>query len=187
MKILTGRLRGRILLFKPNSHLRPTSDKVRKALFDTLKGAVEGKNVLDLFSGTGALGFEALSGGAADVTFVENDRNQCRKIEENIRGLGLEDQARVWNGDVEEALGIFASKARYFDIVFLDPPYGKNLGLQTLTSLSKLSLVPEGGFIVLESRKGEMLPERCGLFRAVKAKRYGDTQITIYQRNPVSI
>ena len=87
MKILTGALRGRKVLFKPNPNLRPTADKTRKAIFDMLQGGLEGAKVLDLFSGTGALGFEALSSGAEFVTFVESERAQALEIKKSLEKL----------------------------------------------------------------------------------------------------
>ena len=95
MKILTGALRGQRILFRPNPHLRPTADKARKAIFDMFQGAMEGKRVLDLFSGTGALGFEALSQGAAHVTFVEKNKVQCSEISANLERFHWTDQTDV--------------------------------------------------------------------------------------------
>ena len=182
MKILTGSLRGRGIRFTPHSHLRPTADKVRKALFDMIQGELEDKNVLDLFAGTGALGFEALSGGAGKVTFVENSKNQCRAIRENLKKLGLEDKAEIACLDAASALESLDKKKTYFDLVFLDPPYEKGLGLKALEALSASSLIHENSLIFLESRKNEKVFDVPPNLKEVKSKAYGDTRIRVYSK-----
>jgi 16S rRNA (guanine966-N2)-methyltransferase len=186
VKILTGRLRGQTILFKPNPHLRPTSDKARKAIFDMLQGALEDKRVLDLFSGTGALGLEALSQGASHVTFVEQDAGQCKKIGENLERLGLTRSARVESGDAVEWLRKPARRQNVFDFVFMDPPYAALLALETLESISKAQVLAPGAFVVLECRKREDMPERCGDLVSVREKRYGQTKLTVYAASPGS-
>ncbi|MGH7198214.1 MAG: 16S rRNA (guanine(966)-N(2))-methyltransferase RsmD [Candidatus Omnitrophota bacterium] len=181
MKILTGTLRGKAISFRPNPKLRPTSDKVRKAIFDMLQGGLEDKNVLDLFSGTGAIGFEALSQGAARVTFVEMNKAQCDKIRENLIGLGLADRAQVVNLDAVAAVGSFSRRDDHFDFIFLDPPYEKSLAERALTEISRSSLLDAQGWVILECGRREALPEEAGALKKVKMKRYGDTTVLFYQ------
>ncbi len=181
MKILTGALRGKSISFKPNPHLRPTSDKVRKALFDMLQGAFEEKTVLDLFSGSGALGLEALSCGAGFVTFVEINKPQARRIKECLANLSLQDKSAVLCADTAETIKAFSKKSAYFDFVFLDPPYEKNLGLKTLETLGVSSVIHENTLVILECNKREALPVTFGRLHLVKSKAYGDTKILIYQ------
>lgn len=180
MKILTGVLRGRPILFKANPHLRPTADKVRKAIFDMLQGQLEGKNVLDLFSGTGALGIEALSGGAERATFVEMDRRQCGKIRENLAALELDERSFVINLDAVAAIESFSRQGEFFDLIFLDPPYEKEWGRRTLEALSSSKVLHEGTFIILECNKREEAQKQLGRLRCVKMKAYGDTKIAVY-------
>lgn len=182
MKILTGALRGKPILFKPNPRLRPTSDKTRKAIFDMLQGGLEEKNVLDLFSGTGSLGFEALSQGAARVTFVEMNRAQCDKIKENLVCLGLNGRAEVVNLDAVAAVGSFSRQKIYFDLVFLDPPYEKGLAERALLEISRSSVLGAQGWVILECGKREELPDPAGGLRKMKTKTYGDTKVLFYQR-----
>ena len=186
MKILTGRLRGQTILFKPNPHLRPTSDKARKAVFDMLQGALPEKRVLDLFSGTGALGLEALSQDASHVTFVEQDAGQCKKIRENLQRLKLEDLAQVRQDEALEWLERKAPSERPFDLIFLDPPYAADMALKALERISAARIVPQKGLVVLECRKREDVPPRCGDLRAVREKRYGQTKLTVYAASPGS-
>ncbi len=181
MKILTGGLRGRRVRFHPNPHLRPTADKARKAIFDMFQGEMEQKHVLDLFSGTGALGFEALSQGAAHATFVEKDKAQCREISENLTLLGLAEKATVRCGDVLETLDRWGVSREAFDFVFIDPPYDDGLSWRTLEKLDRLKLVPKGGFVLVECRKREDLPETVGHLKRLRDKRYGQTKILIYR------
>ena len=116
MKILTGDLRGRVISYKHNPYIRPTSDKARKAIFDMLQGTLENKNVLDLFSGTGALGFEAFSQGADSVTFVELERSQAEAIDAGANGITVQ----FTPPDVESGYGLYERgfKKRY--LVYLE-------------------------------------------------------------------
>ncbi|MBI2094649.1 MAG: RsmD family RNA methyltransferase, partial [Candidatus Omnitrophica bacterium] len=114
-------------MFKPNPHLRPTTDKTRKAIFDMLQGELQDKKVLDLFSGTGALGFEALSNGAAEAMFVEADAFQAREIRNNLGRLGLESRGIVRQEEVSRAIEKLGRDGAAFDFIFIDPPYEKGL------------------------------------------------------------
>ena len=182
MKILTGSLRGRTIEFKANPSLRPTLDKARQAIFNALQGEVEGKNVLDLFSGTGALGIEALSQGAGKVTFVEKDRALCRQLKDNLSTLGLADKSRILSLEVVTAIGQFSKTNEYFDLIFLDPPYEKDLGMLTLQAISESPIIHEQTMIICEARKTETLPAKMGRLGLLKAKLYGDTKIMFYKQ-----
>ena len=181
MKILTGDLKGRAIFFKPNRHLRPTADKTRKAIFDMLQGQMEGKRVLDLFSGTGALGFEALSSGARFVTFVEKEKNQAALIQKNLITLGMSDKARVMIGDFLMGVEELSREEESFDFIFIDPPYDKGLGEKAMTVFSQSRLILDGGFIILECRKSETLPKVEDSFTCLKNKIYGDSRILVYR------
>ena len=180
MKILTGALRGHPILFKPNPYLRPTTDKTREAIFDMLRGNLEGARILDLFSGTGALGLEALSSGASFVTFVEMDEGQALTIEKNLEKLGLYEQGEVISSDALRAIDRFSNEDRQFDFVFMDPPYEKGLGEKALIALAKSRILNKGALIVFECRESENLPGING-FECIKDKLYGDTRIVIYR------
>ena len=180
MKILTGTLRGRPLSFKPNRRLRPTSDKTRKAIFDMLRGSIEGGRVLDLFSGTGALGIEALSSGAMFVTFVEVKRAHARAIQDNLKKLHLCDKTEVIVADVVAAIQRFLKEEKKFDLVLMDPPYGEGLGSKALVVLAQSKILSKEALIVFECRESEALPNIDNL-ECVKDKVYGDTRIVIYR------
>ena len=180
MKILTGSLRGQKILFSPVVSLRPTADKVRKAIFDSLQGQVEGAEILDLFSGTGALGFEALSLGAKHVTFVEADPALAGEIKEHLSRLGLEGNAAVFNQDALKTLRGLSEKNAHFDLVFLDPPYHLGLALKTIEVLGSSALLKEGARVIAECAKKEDLPAECGRLKQVKMKIYGDAKTVHY-------
>lgn len=180
MKILTGRLRGQKISFRPDPRLRPTTDKARKAIIDMLQGALEKRRVLDLFSGTGALGFEALSQGAAHVTFVEEDLSQCQQIRQGLKRWDLGDSAEVCHGEVLEWIRERGNKKKPFDLVFFDPPYGTILALRTLEAISAAPLICKDGFVVLECRRGEDIPLNIGRLKVVREKRYGQTKVLVY-------
>ncbi len=180
MKILTGRLRGRTISYKPKTFLRPTADKARKAIFDMLQGQFEGKKALDLFSGTGALGFEAFSQGAEHVTFVEIDRPQARAVQEDLKKLGFQEKAEIVIADAITAIQRFSREERKFDFVLLDPPYEQGLGERTLTELAKSKVLEKDALVIYECRESKDSPEIDG-FECIKDKVYGDTRILIYR------
>ncbi|WP_338665754.1 16S rRNA (guanine(966)-N(2))-methyltransferase RsmD [Pararoseomonas sp. SCSIO 73927] len=161
MRIVAGQWRGRALQAPPGEGTRPTADRVRQALFDSLwhapwagRAAVEGANVLDAFAGTGALGLEALSRGAAQGFFMEKDRVALAVLRANLAALKAEAVARVLPADVlrppraEMACGL----------VFLDPPYGKDLGARALAALRGAGWIAPGALACLEIGRGEAVP-----------------------------
>lgn len=180
MKILTGRLRGKTIPLAPSQALRPTADKVRKAVFDTLQDYVEGKRVLDLYSGTGAMGLEALSRGAAFVRFVEHDKAGARRIENLLERWGLASSSRVDAMDVLRALDRMGETSPY-DLVLIDPPYTENRGADTLRALADALIVSPGGFVIVECGKREKMPEETGPFKMIRDRRYGQSRLVIYR------
>lgn len=181
MKILTGTLRGREIGFKANPHLRPTADKVRKALLDILGGAIENANVLDLFSGTGALGFEALSGGSAEAVFVEADKKQAVKINEDLKALGLEKKAKVLCLDAIKAIETLHRQGEIFDLVFLDPPYSEGWETRCAKAVSKHPILSKNAWAVIESSSRDVAElATFGSLVKIKEKIYGDTRVVFY-------
>jgi 16S rRNA (guanine966-N2)-methyltransferase len=161
MRIVAGAWRGRNLLAPPGAATRPTADRVRQALFDMLLHApwggrdrVEGVRVLDAFAGTGALGLEALSRGAAFSTFMEQDRAALRALRENVAACRTEDRAAVLPLDV-----LAAPVGQACGLVFLDPPYGQGLVPQAIARLSAMGWIAADGLVVAELGRGEPVPE----------------------------
>jgi 16S rRNA (guanine966-N2)-methyltransferase len=173
VRIVAGSRKGARIFAPKGRGTRPTSDRVREAVYATL-GPVEGADVLDLYAGSGALGLEALSRGAASATFVEADRDAVRTIERNVEKLGLPG-ASVVRSDVGRFLS--ATEVRY-DLVFADPPYEMVESLRMSLAPHLVRVLASGGFIVLEiSAAAE--PELPLSVRT--SRRYGSTRVTIFE------
>jgi len=179
MRIVGGKFRGRALA-APRSHdIRPTSDRLRESLFNILIHSYdlprEGTRVLDLFAGTGALGIEALSRGAAYAVFVETGVEGRGLIRQNMETLGLNGVARILRREATD-LGAAGTIAP-FDLVFLDPPYGKGLGEKALTSAAAGGWLKPGALCVLEERAG-MVVELPNGFETLDRRKAGESQAT---------
>ena len=171
MRVIAGRLGGRRLKAPPGRVTRPTSDRVREALFSML-GDVHGASVLDLFAGTGALGIEALSRGAQTAVFVERDVDVARVLSANLQALGIaRETAQVRRADALQALRSARGRKETYDLIFIDPPYGqaRDWGAK---------LVVAGARVVVESDRRAPLELELALERS---RRYGDTSITIHR------
>ena len=180
MRVIAGRYRGRSLRAPRGTATRPTSDRVREALFSMLV-SVEGARVLDLFAGTGALGIEALSRGAASAVFVERDRAALASLRANLAGLDLaEPLAQVRERDALLAVQGAVTAGERFDLVFLDPPYALAETLAPKLADALAGLVARDGRAVVESGRRAPLPLPLPLERE---RRYGDTSIRIHRRD----
>jgi 16S rRNA (guanine966-N2)-methyltransferase len=179
MRVIAGRFGGRRLMAPRGRAPRPTSDRVREALFSML-GDLEGAVVLDLFAGTGALGIEALSRGAAKAVFVEREQAALAVLGSNLQTLGLgEEQAEVRGGEALGALRAARARGETYDLVFVDPPYGRARELGDAVAVELPGLLEPGGRVVVESsrRSPVALP-----LTVVGQRTYGDTTITIHRQ-----
>lgn len=183
MRLTGGLDRGRKLRAPRGAGTRPTGSKVREAMFNIL-GPVPGDPVLDLFAGTGALGLEALSRGAAGATFVERDRRALDALGRNLRELGLADRARIVGGTVQTGLRQLAGEGLRFGWVFVDPPYAAGEVERVLEQLCSGSLLASGGVIVVEHDKRHVPPEVVGTMRLTDRRYYGDTGVSFYRQQP---
>lgn len=181
MRIVAGQYRGRRLTTvgrgDPGAHLRPTTDRVREALFNMLAGGrfgdpFDGTRVLDLFAGTGALGLEALSRGAAHLTLVENGRTGQRLIRENVKALECGARCRLIGTDATR----LPQAERPADLIFLDPPYGKGLGDKAIEAAQSQGWIAPEALIVWEENAPQTAPQ--GLV-TLDTRRYGDTHVTV--------
>jgi len=183
MRIISGRFRGAKLATPKDDAVRPTSDRVREALFNVLAHGIEGleiegARVLDLFAGTGALGLEALSRGARYCLFIEQSASARGLLRRNVEALQLTGATRIWRRDATK-LGP-AGNLEPFDLMFLDPPYGKGLGEQALNAAHEGSWIKPEGIAVLEERAGAEIAIPPG-YEQLDVREYGDTQV-IYLR-----
>jgi 16S rRNA (guanine966-N2)-methyltransferase len=184
MRITGGTLRSRALKAPKGQATRPTTDRVREALFGILTsaGALEGARVLDLYAGTGALALEALSRGASTAVLVESAREALTALRANVTALGLEDRARVVAGDVAKAIRRLPD-AGPFDLVFADPPWAmvdEGHGAAVLSALARSAGIATDGRVVLEHSARTAPFDVDGLVR-LETRKYGDTALTFYK------
>jgi 16S rRNA (guanine966-N2)-methyltransferase len=182
LRIIGGSLRGRRLIDWEESGIRPVRDMVRSALFSIIADFVPAAVCLDLFAGTGALGLEALSRGARSCLFVDHADEACAIVRRNAEALGLLDAAQVHRGDVVEAVGHFVRRGHRFDLVFIDPPYGRRMVPPTLEALGDGRGLTEDPLVVVATHWEEGGDETVGSLRRVDARRYGDNRLDIYRR-----
>jgi len=187
MKILGGILKGRRLRFRPARDLRPTPDKVRAAVMNALAEVLPGARVLDLFGGTGALGLEALSRGAAHAVFVEIEPGRAGGIRSSARELGISESVTVYADEVIRRLERLCREGKRFDLVFADPPYDRGWERKLLDAIGRCPVLGSSGWLVLESGKKTRMPGDVSCPSLVSVKTYGDTQIAFYRgRRPLS-
>jgi len=175
MRVIAGSYGGRRLQAPAGLDTRPTSDRVREALFSILGERVAGARVLDLFAGSGALGIEALSRGAAEATFVDSAQAAIRAVRANLEAIGVE--AEVRRADARRFLGAASAAARQYDLVFLDPPYRLTGRLGGELTASLPVVLAPGAAVVAESDR--RAPLELGL-PILDERRYGDTLIRIH-------
>ena len=183
MKILGGALKGRN--FYMPAGCRPTQDVVRKALFDILGQDMTGLTVLDVFAGSGAVGLEALSRGAKFCTFIEKEPKHARITEENADLLGLE-AYEVLLQDGFAGIKSLAGQKRHFDIVFVDPPYGRQLAKKALKTLNGYDIVHAHSTVIIQHDKAEALTESEGSLRLFRTKKQGSTLLSFYKKGTPS-
>ena len=176
MRVISGSARGLKLSSPEGINTRPTLDRVKEALFSMLQAYVIDAVVLDLFSGSGALGLECLSRGAQKAVFVDNSQEAVLCIKSNISSAKLADKSLVVKGDFYDYLKSCNEK---FDLIFLDPPYSKNLYMTALNLICQKKLLNEDGFIILEWDSEIGFQNENSSFEVHKEKRYGRVGITV--------
>lgn len=187
MRIIGGTSRGRRLSGPSGSGSRPTTGKVKEALFNILAKKIPGTRFLDLFAGAGAVGIEALSRGAGSATFVETHPATCRLLRDNLRRCAFEGVADIRQVTADRFLQQHNTDpaALPYDIVFLDPPYHTGEGGNILPALGRGVIIPRDGVVVIEHFHKTRLADRIGHLALIKSYKYGDTVLSMYQRTPV--
>lgn len=178
MRIISGARRGQKLIEFDGMDIRPTTDRVRESVFNLIQEFVYKARVLDLFSGSGALSFEALSRGAAEAVCVDLDKRSINVISENARKLKFSENVIILNSSAESYI---KNTDKKFHIIFLDPPYNKGFIKPVITDIMKNDILEKDGIIVLESDSVDEHGEMEGLC-VLKQRKYGRTFVTIYQR-----
>ncbi len=178
MRVISGLRRGLKLKAPEGLGTRPTTDRVKESVFNLIQFHFPCDSVLDLFAGSGALGIEALSRGAAHCVFVDADRTAAALVRENLQSARFEAQASVVQ---QQAEGYLSSCTTAFSVIFLDPPYNKGMLSPVLSLIQERNLLTEDGIIVVETeRSGEVVPDTA--FSVKKSVAYGKTVITILKR-----
>ena len=180
MRIITGDFKGRRLEMPENYNIRPTTEKVKEAVFSIIAGNLEDAVCVDLFAGTGNLGLEALSRGAKKCYFGDNSRESLALIKRNIAMCRAEDRSLVMPGDFEKVLARLGEKDEKIDIFFLDPPYREGLYDKCFELIREYDLLAEEGIIIAEHNGKDVLCERICGFQLIKERTYGTVAITIY-------
>ncbi|WP_255639797.1 16S rRNA (guanine(966)-N(2))-methyltransferase RsmD [Aquibacillus saliphilus] len=186
MRVISGEHKGRQIKPVPNQLTRPTTDKVKEALFQIIGPFFEGGNCLDLFAGSGGLGIEALSRGMDKAIFVDKHPKAIHTIHENLRTLKLEARAEVFRNDAFRAIKAAAKRELVFDLIFLDPPYAKVSYQDLLEEISKFDLLAINGLIICEHDKRKELPLEYSGFKQIKSELYGSTTtITLFEKGDI--
>lgn len=173
MRVTGGTLVGRRFSVPRGDAVRPSADRVRESLFATL-GPLDGARVLDLYAGSGALGIEALSRGAAEVDFVERAAAVIETLRHNLEELGLRDRSRVWGSDARGAIRQLGRRGECYQLILMDPPYASAEAEQAMAAVVEAGILSPGGALVLESSRRHVPGEVAGLEK-LDERRYGDT------------
>lgn len=181
MRVISGSAKGRPLKSVPGNGTRPTTDKVKEALFSMIGPYFEGGTALDLYAGTGGLGIEALSRGMEAAVFVDMEQKAIDTVRANLKAARLEAQAEVYRNDAGRALAALEKRGRSFDLVFLDPPYRMKHGDELMVTLADKHLLKPEAVVVLEHESGYSYPEDIPGFSRMKQSVYGEVTISIYQ------
>lgn len=179
MRVITGSARGAKLKTLEGLATRPTSDRVKEAIFNIIQFGIEGRRVLDLFGGSGQLAIEALSRGAEYAVIVDESREAVNVIKDNLKKVRFDQNAAVFQMDY---LRYLSACRETFDIIFLDPPYAEKMLENALQKISEIDILSEGGIIVCERPKEKELPATVGDLICSKDYNYGKTVINIYSR-----
>jgi len=176
MRVITGSARGRRLKEPEGMDIRPTTDQVKEAVFNIVQFDIEGRRVLDLFAGTGQLGIEALSRGAAECVFVDESRTSLQLVKDNLQLCRL-------TGQVVQADSLrYLEHGGTFDLVFIDPPYDTALCDKALQKIFEFDILSHGGIIVCETRREKVLPEAELPYVKRKEYNYGKVKLTVYDK-----
>lgn len=178
MRITTGKYRNH-KIYMPRG-IRPTQNKVRKAIFDIL-GDINGLKFLELYAGSAAVGLEALSRGVSELTLVESNRDSIASIKRNISLLKASD-CNLYHIEAEKGVKLLARDKKSFDIIFIDPPYHQELAKKILPILEAYDILTPHGLIVIQHFKSELLPKNSLSFDLIKEAKYGDTWLSIFRK-----
>ncbi len=180
MRVITGSARGHRLKTLEGNDVRPTTDKIKEAVFSSIQFEIEGRRILDLFSGSGQLGIEALSRGAKSAVFVDLNPHAIDIVKENLKATNLDSLAKVVRSD---SFSFIASTDEFFDIAFLDPPYRDGILEKSLSAVT--GIINDGGIIICERPVDVSLPETISDFKEKKQLKFGKILVSVYRKESV--
>lgn len=180
MRVISGKLRGLTLKTIDNDSTRPTRDMVREALFSILMSQVPECSFLDLFAGSGAIGIEALSRGASSCVMIDLNPECIKIINDNIEKAKLKEKTEVYRIDYKKAINKL--KEESFDIIYVDPPYHKEMGIDAINRISEKNILKDDGVIILETDTNEFVPDEIGRYEKFNYKRYGRNILSLFRR-----
>ncbi|GMB08572.1 16S rRNA (guanine(966)-N(2))-methyltransferase RsmD [Thermolongibacillus altinsuensis] len=180
MRVISGKCKGKKLQAVPGMSTRPTTDKVKEAIFNIIGPYFSEGVGLDLFGGSGGLGIEALSRGLDKVIFVDHDPKAVQTIRKNVEACRLTEQAEVYRNDAERALKAIIKRGLTFRLIFLDPPYKSTKLASIIAMIDDYQLLRHDGYIVAEHSEETILPEQIGRLQKIKSETYGITTVSIY-------
>ena len=180
MRVIAGRLRGRRLFVLTDLSIRPTIGRLRESYFDIVRDRIEGARFLDLCAGSGSIGIEALSRGAAHVAFVEKSHRAAQVLRRNLDHCGLSEGYRLLQGDIFQEIPRLARDGEPFDLIYFDPPYFRDMYQRTLELLSECALLAPEGLLAANHFKKTPLPDACGRLRCIREVQHGDSVLNFY-------
>lgn len=181
MRVISGSQKGRQLKAVPGKNTRPTTDKVKESVFNIIGPYFDGGLGLDLFAGSGGLGIEGISRGLDKVLFIDSDYKAIRTIKENIKLCGFEAKAEIYKNDWKRALELIIERQLKFEVIWMDPPYKKDVYTTILTKISNHQLLDNTGIIVCEHAKENILPDQIESLVKTRTVHYGTISISLYQ------
>lgn len=180
MRVIAGEFKGRRLDRIEGLDIRPTSDKVKESLFNILGSSIIDSVFLDLFSGTGGIGIEALSRGAKHVVFIDAGIKSIKVLKGNLEHLNINDNVEVFNTDYSTAVGKLYKHKKQFDIIFIDPPYRVGMAESALKEIDNNPILAQSGMIIVEHDTKDDMPESVGELYKYRIKQYGSTCLSFY-------
>jgi len=181
LRVISGKVRGLKLDTPKNEDVRPTTDRVKESLFNIINPYIIDSNVLDLFAGTGSLGIECLSRGALSATFVDVSKDSINIVKSNVKKSRFENESTILNIDFKSAIDRLKVQNKKFDIIFMDPPYYKNMFMDALSNIDNSNLLSEDGIIVVEHDTKDKFIDKIGRLEKTREKKYGNTTLTFYK------
>ncbi|CAG9619830.1 16S rRNA (guanine(966)-N(2))-methyltransferase RsmD [Sutcliffiella rhizosphaerae] len=186
MRVVSGKWKGRQLKAVPGMNTRPTTDKVKEAVFNIIGPYFDGGLALDLFGGSGSLGIEAISRGMDKAIFVDKDGKAIQTIKQNVENFNIAEQVEIYRNDALRALNAIKKREIQFDLILLDPPYKKHQLEELIHKISEYNLLNQSGIIMAEHSNEVILPDDIGDFIRTRVETYGITVISVYQNREES-